>query len=84
MLLVVAAAFTSCRENKNYYYTPTLDLNVQGGTSGQSNSAIGTSSSSEYEVYKGGAYWGEEGPEKHYTPYNEREHDYNYYRGEAE
>jgi len=75
---------TSCKEDRNFYYTPSIDLNVQGGTSGQSNAAIQVSGSN-YTPYSGGAYWGEDGKasNSHYTPYSERRSnaDYNYYRG---
>lgn len=77
----------SCGEKKNYYFTPTVDLNVSGGTSGAPASAIGSSSTSNYETYKGGAYWGDEGrsANSHYTPYGtKKDVDYNYYRGDGE
>lgn len=77
---------TSCMEKKDYHFTPTIDLNVTGGTSGQANAPISTSSGSDYTPYQGGAYWGDEGKaaNTHYTPYSEREHNYNHYRGEEE
>lgn len=82
-IAVLPAILASCGEKKNYYYTPTVEVNVSGGTSGAPASAIG-SSTNDYEPYKGGAYWGDEGraANTHYTPYGtKKDVDYNYYRG---
>lgn len=86
-LVLAVLLFTSCREKQDYYYTPTIDLNVQGGSySQQAEAPLSTGSSDEYKPYDGGAYWGDEGKSAntHYTPYSEREHNYNYYRGDSE
>lgn len=83
ILALSVLSFCACTERKDYYFTPTIDLNVSGGTSGQVSAPINTSGST-YTPYQGGAYWGDEGraANTHYTPYGQKEErNYNYYRG---
>ncbi len=79
-VIVPVCAFTSCKEQKNYFYTPTIGVEAQGGSSGGSNAPLQISDT-KYEIYKGNPYMGDGGSTRHYVPYSEREHNYNHYRG---
>lgn len=83
--VVATCIFTSCREEKNYFYTPTIGVEGRGGSEGPGDAPLQISSD-EYKVYSGNPYMGDEGnaANRHYTPYSEREHNYNYYRGSEE
>lgn len=78
--------FASCKEEKTYFFIPTIGVEGRGG-SGSGGDAPLQVSDTEYEIYSGSSYWGEEGKPSHYTPYtpySEREHNYDYYRGNSE
>lgn len=86
LAIASACALTSCREQKNYYYTPTIGVEVQGGDASGVGNAPLQISDTKYEIYRGNPYMGDEGvsSSRHYTPYSERDHNYNYYRGSEE
>ena len=73
----------SCGEKKEYFVIPSLEVEVQGGTSGGVNDPISTSGGRRYQNHGGGVYWGEGGSQvnTHYTPYSERSRRKDYYRG---
>lgn len=75
----------SCKDQRDYYYTPTIDVEVNGGTSGEVSAPLNVSGST-YTPYQGSAYWGEEGraANSHYTPYDSEDRNLNYYRGQQE
>ncbi len=77
--------WTSCKDGKQYYYTPTLDVQVQGGTRGEISAPLNTSDD-EYTPYQGSPYWGEGGKSanSHYTRYDSEDRNLNYYRGQEE
>ena len=74
---------TSCQEKQNIFYVPTIGVEGRGDNAQYGDAPIQVSGS-EYQIYSGSPYMGDEGRavNSHYTPYNQREHNYNHYRGE--
>lgn len=82
LLGVVVCFFTSCTEKNGNLIVPTIGVEGRGGSDGYGDAPLQISDGG-YQIYQGSPYMGEDGRavNTHYTPYNEREHNYNYYRG---